>query len=344
MRGTGAIAWLVTLILAFVPSIGLAATYTLAPSADGYLKQSSPTENNGTTSEMIVNEKAASTDSFRTIYAFNLSAIPAGETIVSATLRLYVRQSSATPVNVHRITGAWTESTVNWSNTGTLFQATAAASFTPSTTDTFVTVSITALAQSWKTTPSANYGLMLISSAQAGESKYTSREWSTVNQRPQLVIVTTATPGTLSASVASTAISDPVSGTTNPKFIPAVIANYSITVSNISSGTVDADTTIITSPIPSTMRLFVGNLGGAGSGPVQFVQGSPSSGLSYSFVSLASGTDSVSFSNNGGASYAYVPTADANGYDASVTHIRIAPSGTMTGLSSFQLIFRTQLD
>ena len=76
------------------------------------------------------------------------------------------------------------------------------------------------------------------------------------------------------------------------------------------------------------MEMYVGNLGGAGSGPVIFTNGSPSSGLSYSYRWLGSTGDSISFSNNGGASYNYTPVPNANGYDANVTNFRVNPDGS----------------
>jgi hypothetical protein len=67
---------------------------------------------------------------------------------------------------------------------------------------------------------------------------------------------------------------------------------------------------------------------------VSFSNGSPTSGLTYTYTSLASGTDDLSFSSNGGLSYTYTPVPDANGYDAAVTHLRIAPKGIFAGASS----------
>lgn len=96
------------------------------------------------------------------------------------------------------------------------------------------------------------------------------------------------------------------------------------------------------------MRLYVGDVGGVGSGPVAFANGTPSSGLSYTFTSLSSTRDGVAFSNNGGATYTYTPWPDANGSDSSVTHIRVTPTGTFAGASSgsnpnFQLQMRMQV-
>jgi hypothetical protein len=86
--------------------------------------------------------------------------------------------------------------------------------------------------------------------------------------------------------------------------------------------------------VPAQASLFVGNLGAVGSGPVAFAQGSPSSGLSYTYSGLSSTTDDVSFSNNGGVSFAYTPVADASGYDPAVTHIRVNPKGVFAGASA----------
>ena len=59
-----------------------------------------------------------------------------------------------------------------------------------------------------------------------------------------------------------------------------------------------------------------------------------------SFSSLANAADDLEFSNNGGASWTYAPTADANGVDATVTHIRVRPKGSMVPGSSFTINLR----
>ena len=83
--------------------------------------------------------------------------------------------------------------------------------------------------------------------------------------------------------------------------------------------------------LPANTRLFVGNLGAPGSGPVQFVNGSPSSGLTWTFTALNSTTDDVDFSNDGGTTWTYVPVPDANGYDARGDRIAPAAEGHDAG-------------
>ena len=91
------------------------------------------------------------------------------------------------------------------------------------------------------------------------------------------------------------------------------------------------------------------NIGGAGSGPVAFTQGTPSSGLTYTFTSLASLVDSLEFSNDGGTTWTYVPTAGGNGTDPAVTHLRVRPTGAFAAQTgptgpSFTIRFRVRVE
>lgn len=125
--------------------------------------------------------------------------------------------------------------------------------------------------------------------------------------------------------------SDPVNNTTNQKSIPGAIMLNTTNVRNTAPGTADAGSVVITEAIPANMALRVANFDGSTAGPVRFTNGTPPSGLTYSFVSLGSAGDDVSFSNNNGANYNYTPVPDANGTDLAVTNIRINPKGTFLG-------------
>jgi parallel beta-helix repeat protein len=139
-------------------------------------------------------------------------------------------------------------------------------------------------------------------------------------------------------------VSDPVNNTTNPKSIPGSVQLYNLRVTNQAGGPVDNNAVAIVDPVPANTRLFVGNLGAPGSGPVAFVNGSPSSALTWTFTALNSVTDDVDFSNDGGVTWTYVPVPDANGYDSAVTTLRLRPKGTMPGNAGgdpyFELQFR----
>lgn len=160
------------------------------------------------------------------------------------------------------------------------------------------------------------------------------------------VIVTGGPTLRVAKTVAPT--SDPINGTTNPKSIPGSVQLYNVRVTNQGSGPVDNNAVLIVDSVPANTRLFVGDLGGAGSGPITFVNGTPSSALTWTFTALNSTTDDVDFSNDSGVTWTYVPVPDANGYDAAVTTLRLRPKGTMPGNGAgdpyFELRFRVSVN
>ncbi|MGL6159619.1 prealbumin-like fold domain-containing protein [Microbulbifer sp.] len=125
---------------------------------------------------------------------------------------------------------------------------------------------------------------------------------------------------------------DPVNGADDPKAIPQSISSYALRLSNAGDGSVDADSLVLRDALPADVDLYVGDLAGAGSGPVVFTEGDPASGLSWEYTSLDSGTDGLDFSLDG-INWDYVPVPDADGFDAAVRHIRLRPGGGMNPAS-----------
>lgn len=137
-------------------------------------------------------------------------------------------------------------------------------------------------------------------------------------------------------------LSDPINGTSGPKAIPGAIVQYTIALVNQGSGPVDADSLVITDPLPSDTALYVSTISGD---PVSFTDGATPSGLAYNYA-----TD-VSFSNQpgGGAPYDYTPVADPQGFDPAVTGYRVAPTGSMNGASGgnipgFNITLRVRIE
>lgn len=144
--------------------------------------------------------------------------------------------------------------------------------------------------------------------------------------------------------------SDPINGTNSPKAIPGAFMLYTISVSNTGPGAVDNNNTVFTDPIPTNTELFVGDINGAGSGPVLFTDGPFPSGLNYTFNGLASTTDNLAFSGNYGADlYLKNNTVpDSDQCDPSVTNIMIPFSGTFNGSDgtnhpTFNVKFRVRI-
>ena len=143
-------------------------------------------------------------------------------------------------------------------------------------------------------------------------------------------------------------ISDPLNDTINPKSIPGARILYTITAFNQGFGITDAHSVITDDIIPNGASLYVSDINGAGSGPVVFEDGTPSSGLAYGFGGLGNLSDNLAFSNNGGVTYEYIPTPDSAGLDHNVTNIAINPSGSFQGAGSgiypnFSIKFVVQL-
>lgn len=142
----------------------------------------------------------------------------------------------------------------------------------------------------------------------------------------------------------STVVSDPVNGVTNPKAIPGAIVEYQVILTNPAANPIDTGTVVLTDPIPAQVELRVADIGGSGSGPVSFTEGSPASGLTYSFVSLSNAADDVAFSSDNGATWTYTPTPGGDGTDSAVTHIRINPKGVFNANNAqFTLRFRVRI-
>jgi hypothetical protein len=144
-------------------------------------------------------------------------------------------------------------------------------------------------------------------------------------------------------------ISDPFNNAVLPKSIPGAFVDYTLGVSNpaavagppaVPGYLVASNSVVVSDATPAGLSLFVGNLGGSPAGPVTYTAGT--SGMTFSFVSLASLTDDVEFSSNNGATWTYVPVPNAFNVDPLVTNVRMNPKNSMPSGSaiSFKLRYR----
>jgi uncharacterized repeat protein (TIGR01451 family) len=143
---------------------------------------------------------------------------------------------------------------------------------------------------------------------------------------------------TITVIKSSTVQSAPHAG--SPKRIPLSVVQYEITVTNSGPGTVDANTLIITDPIPADSAMYVST---TPTNPVAFVNGGTPSGLTFNYAT------NVSYSSTGPAGpWTYTPVPDANGFDPVVRAVRIVPGGVMSaagsGNPSFTIQFRIRVN
>ncbi|HHS92432.1 MAG TPA: lamin tail domain-containing protein, partial [Campylobacterales bacterium] len=118
-------------------------------------------------------------------------------------------------------------------------------------------------------------------------------------------------------SKSSLTVYDPINLTTNPKAIPGAIVKYSISAINEGLGSTDVNSIAIVDKVPDNMRLCVITLNRCNE--TVFVDGTVSSTLSLG---------SLEYSNNNGVDFNYTPTADVEGFDGDVTHIRMKLDGS----------------
>ncbi len=171
-------------------SIDAAATsttsYSLNPDYDSYIRETNPDTNFGSESGIFLGPAR------RGLLHFDLSAIPSGSRVVTATLWLYFTTNDpADAVNIHPVNTAWTEAGATWNNMATAYNSEVLGVIPPQPVpNAWVAINLTALAQSWVNDAAANYGLMLLVESITTDSRFASRENPTAAQRPYLQITT----------------------------------------------------------------------------------------------------------------------------------------------------------
>jgi hypothetical protein len=177
--------------LSVVVFAALGWTQSFYPTQDAYISQGNPGTNYGTQGWLITYGNPWSLV-YRTLMQFDLSCIPPGTPISSATVNLYMWDQAGTDfsVDIHRVLASWTETGVTWSNQPS-FNAAVEASL-PYQGYNWWHFTITALIQDWVNNPGSNCGMILRNNPEvpgdnAGRfAKFYSRD-TTIN-RPYLQI------------------------------------------------------------------------------------------------------------------------------------------------------------
>jgi hypothetical protein len=148
---------------------GLASIVVAArPAADTFILSSHPTDNYGGYDVLSVGSNPPAGEEYRSLIAFNLTALPAGSVINSAVLLLYVDEywspdDALWQVSVHRVTSRWQETTATWNTHCTFFAPLPVATkeLAPGDVGKMVRFNITPLVRNWVKTPARNFGCML---------------------------------------------------------------------------------------------------------------------------------------------------------------------------------------
>ncbi len=167
-------------------------------SADTYVHELNPTTNYGTDTNMNVERKTNNVA--RSIVTFDLSEIPTGSTISSATLSLYMYAvpSASRDHGAHRVTASWVETSATWDAQPASAAATATTA-TGMTANVWLSWTVTTDVHAWIATDwTTNYGWMIKDAAEGDGNpprtvQYYTREYTgDTTLRPKLAITFTA--------------------------------------------------------------------------------------------------------------------------------------------------------
>ena len=144
----------------------------------------------------------------------------------------------------------------------------------------------------------------------------------------------------LNVTKSVTTVRDPVNAAVLPKGIPGAWLEYTVTVTNLGPGIVDANSVVVIDTLPATLSMCVASACSGGGTPVRFDDSASPvpTALTFNYAT------NVSYSTDG-ATFGYTPVPDANGFDAAIKAVRIAPTGAMaapTGAGNPQ--FRLRYD
>ncbi len=205
-------------------------TLMVNPSKDNSIFSETPNNSNGQGVSLfagVAGVITSSSDPRRALMAFDVSAIPAGATISSATAEIHVATSPTTnnPMTLHLVTQPWGEgnstagetggqgvpaasgdatwthrlyNTNTWTTPGGDFVATASASTVVSGfgTYTWTSAQLAADVLGWVTSPATNNGWLLkgVEGGAPNAKRIYSREFSTASSRPKLTVDYVAPP------------------------------------------------------------------------------------------------------------------------------------------------------
>ena len=178
-------------------------TATLTATADTYIDNGNTTTNYGASASLIVDGKPDD----GALLKWDLSSIPAGSTLQSATLSINVTGTSTDTYEIYELKRSWTELQATWkkANSSTNWQSAGAQGSLDRGSTVLGTVTATAtgirnvvlnaaglaVVQGWVNNPATNFGFILQDYANSTDDDlvFSSKEATVAANRPQLQVV-----------------------------------------------------------------------------------------------------------------------------------------------------------
>ncbi|GEM_PF-1993026 len=187
-------------------SAGIVATQSSAPTtvtlysvADSYVDQDREGQNFGTSDSMKVSSstQGARQTNQRAFVRFDVSSVPSGVTITSATLRLRLTgaPSSSRTYEVHRVSASWLEMDpggITWDNQPTVGGSATSTTATGTTDGVWLEWTVTADVQAFMAGSAVNYGWRVNDAAESSsldyDAEFSTWEDSGTGDDPRLVV------------------------------------------------------------------------------------------------------------------------------------------------------------
>lgn len=176
----------------------------LTPTADTFAAKDESQRNFGSEDRLEVRsyKEDSGPKNRRSFLRFDLSSIPPGALVKSATLRLYMYEAPAASryYETHRITEDWDELTLNWKNQPKVTEDPTATISTGTTSGTWVEWDVTSDVRAFVWGMATNYGWRVRDDDEKSPTdqwaRFRSREFSNTDLRPQLVVRYATFPST----------------------------------------------------------------------------------------------------------------------------------------------------
>ena len=203
------VAVLVLIVTGAPPKIAAAESSNLASIADTKIAENAPTTNYGgaTTIGVDGDEPNGSGKDAYSLLRWDLSSIPAGSTVNSASVTLNVTNSSPLTYQTYKLKRPWEESSATWllyasdspweiaGAKGSLDRRARLGSVSPSATGKQSFALSAAVVQRWVDNPTSNRGIIIANSTNADGFDFSSRQAADASARPTLSVDYSPTSG-----------------------------------------------------------------------------------------------------------------------------------------------------
>ncbi|MDJ0701184.1 MAG: DNRLRE domain-containing protein, partial [Woeseiaceae bacterium] len=164
-------------------------SHSLSVDQDAWIRSDNTSSNNGGSADLHIRFESGNSE--HALARFDLSPLPAGSRIYSATAWFHISSTGAHPegaVTAHEVSADWTESGATWETFGSAFNGSALAMVSAQSGEgVWVGFNLTGQVQAWAN-GLPNYGILLASNAEGVHAKYSSRESGSNAPRLDVVV------------------------------------------------------------------------------------------------------------------------------------------------------------